>query len=205
MTRFPPSCSILAVAGGSGSGKTTFARKLYEAVGEDRACILAQDHYYIDQSHRFDGDGGSVNFDHPDSIDFDLLAQHLKELKIGHMIQVPQYDFVTHTRLQTTTPLSPRPLVIVDGILLLSQPKILDVVCASIFVDTPESLRYERRLKRDIEERGRTPEGVHKQFINQVKPMHDQFVEPSKAHATHVISDTEGFEDLLLQMVRRFA
>lgn len=196
--------TILGVAGGSGSGKTTFARLLHEALPQGRSEILAQDHYYIDQSHRFDGDGGSVNFDHPDSIDFELLAEHLHLLKSGRPVNVPRYDFVTHSRLEQTALLEPRPLIIVDGILLLSQEKVRQALCLSIFVDTPEPLRFERRLKRDIQERGRTPEGVRKQYLNQVLPMHNQFVEPSKSHATHTVSDSDGFDELLEQMIKAY-
>lgn len=196
--------TILGVAGGSGSGKTTFARKLHESLPEGMSAILAQDHYYIDQSHRFDGDGGAVNFDHPESLDFDLLRLHLDELKQNRTIQVPQYDFKTHTRLQVTQPFAPVKLVIVDGILLLSQPQIREALCVSVFVDTPEATRFERRLKRDVEERGRTPEGVTKQYQKQVLPMHNMFVEPSKQFADHLVKTQEHFDQLLQEMIETF-
>lgn len=196
--------TILAVAGGSGSGKTTFARALNRGLPPDRSAILAQDHYYIDQSDRFDGDGGSVNFDHPSSIDFELLATHLKELKQGRPIEIPQYDFKTHKRLDKTVTLTPKRLIIVDGILLLSQKNIRDAVCDSVYVDTPEPVRYERRLKRDVEERGRQPEGVRRQYLNQVKPMHDQFVEPSKHLAHHLVTNQEEFDRLLHEYLEAF-
>lgn len=195
----PQSLFILGVSGGSGSGKTTFAKRLAQKLGPDKAVIIAQDNYYIDQSHRFDGDGGSVNFDHPDSLDFKLMAKHLSQLKKGHQVEVPIYDFKTHTRLKQTIPVAPRSVVIVDGILLLSQPHVREHFFDSVFVDVPENVRFERRLKRDVEERGRTPEGVKKQFENQVKPMHDLFVEPSKAYAGHVITSLEEFDIVLEQ------
>lgn len=169
------------------------------------AVIIAQDNYYIDQSHRFDGDGGSVNFDHPDSLDFDLMAEHLQLLRTGQEIEVPMYDFKTHTRLDQTIPVAPRAVIIVDGILLLSQPHVCAQFCDSVFVDCPEQLRFERRLKRDVEERGRTPEGVRKQFEKQVKPMHDLFVQPSMVNAGHVIQDLQEFDQVLEAFVERLS
>lgn len=180
---------IVAIAGGSGSGKTTLARKICQSLGYDKCSILSQDHYYLDQSHKFDGDGGAVNFDHPSSLDFDLLAEHLEQLKKGLSIKVPVYDFVTHRRKEESELMIPSPVIVVDGTLLFSQPKILEKVDHKLFVDVPESVRFERRLRRDVQERGRTPEGVRKQFEAQVKPMHDEFVEPSKKFADHLTHD----------------
>ncbi len=197
-------CTIIGVAGGSGSGKTYFARALHERLGPQISAVIYQDNYYIDQSARFDHDGGSVNFDHPDSLDFALLAQHLEQLKRGQTIEIPVYDFVTHSRLNQTISQSPQSVVLVDGILLLSQPHVRQHFDISIFVDTPEQLRFERRLKRDVEERGRTPDGVRRQFEAQVKPMHDQFVQPSLVHARYVISDNDGFDSLLDQLTNEF-
>jgi len=185
---------VVGIAGGSGSGKTTLANTLKELLGA-RAEILYQDSYYIDQSHRFDGDGGSVNFDHPASLEFSLLAEHIRRLKSGLAIEVPCYDFATHKRLPRTETFPSCEVVIVDGILLLSQDAICDVLDISVFVDTDEALRYERRLERDVRERGRTPEGVLKQFTQQVKPMHDLFVEPSKENADFLYS---GDQDILV-------
>jgi uridine kinase len=136
---------ILGIAGGSGSGKTTLARELARHFGP-RAHILAQDSYYIDQSRRFDGDGGSVNFDHPSSIDFPLMAQHLASLKRGKAVEVPIYDFATHTRKTTAEPFAPVPIVIAEGILLLSQPAVVAELDFSVFVAAAESVRYHRRL-----------------------------------------------------------
>src|SRR5690606_37607181 len=155
-------------AGGSGSGKTTLAEALNAALGE-RSAILYQDSYYIDQSHRFDGDGGSVNFDHPESLEFSLLARHLRELKAGTPVEVPCYDFATHKRQLATQSFKCCQVVIVDGTLLLSQREICAALDLAVFVDTREDLRYERRLARDVSERGRTPDGVLKQFTRQVK------------------------------------
>jgi len=192
---------VIGIAGGSGSGKTTLADALKNALGE-RSAILYQDSYYIDQSHRFDGDGGSVNFDHPESLEFSLMARHLRELKSGRSVEVPCYDFATHKRLQKTENFKCPEVVIVDGTLLLSQSEICDALDLAVFVDTPESLRYERRLARDVSERGRTPDGVLKQFTRQVKPMHDLFVEPSKAHAQLVFSGELDVKQCAENLVR---
>ena len=182
---------VIGVAGGSGSGKTFFAEALAKNLGPAKSFVIYQDNYYIDQSHKFDHDGGSVNFDHPEALDFDLLAEHLKELKQGQDIEIPLYDFSTHKRLNRTKSQVHKPIVIVDGILILTQPHVRELFDESIFVQTPEEIRFQRRLNRDVEERGRTPEGVKTQFENQVKPMHDQFVEPSKEFANIISSGTD--------------
>lgn len=185
---------VIGVAGGSGSGKTFFAERLFEYLGEEECSILYQDNYYHDQSHRFDFDGGSVNFDHPESIDFNLLSEHLQKLKSGHSVSVPSYDFKTHKRLPSTYQLRPKKFIILDGILILSQKSVREQLTHSVFVDTSESLRFERRLKRDVQERGRTEEGVRSQFLKQVKPMHDLFVEPSKSFASFLVHEGQDFD-----------
>lgn len=185
---------IVGVAGGSGSGKTTFARRLKESLGEEHCDILAQDSYYIDQSHLFDHDGGSVNFDHPSAIDFNLLASHMSELKKRFDVNVPIYDFTTHKRVDETHEFSPKKIILIDGILLYSQDVVLKELNHKLYVDCPEDLRFERRLNRDVKERGRTPEGVKSQFFSQVKPMHDEFVEPSKDAACDIVT-VENFDE----------
>jgi uridine kinase len=190
---------VVGISGGSGSGKTTFARQLNARLCE----ILAQDHYYVDQSAKFRGDGDpSVNFDHPSAIDFPLIAKHLQDLKHGRTVEVPIYDFATHTRADDTTHFPRVSIVIVDGMLLLSQAVVLPLLDYRIFVSAPEQTRYERRLARDVRERGRTPEGVEKQFRAQVKPMHDQFIEPSQAEADEIISGTLPFELVMLDTIK---
>jgi uridine kinase len=188
---------LVGVAGGSGSGKTYFTRALQARLGASLCEIIYQDNFYRDQSKRFDFDGGSVNFDHPDSIDFALLAEQMKELKTGKAVEIPIYDFKTHSRLSKTLRVEPRPVVLVDGILIFHSEPLRALFDDLIFFDTPEALRFERRLERDVKERGRTPEGVHSQFFKQVKPMHDLFVEPSKAHARTVVCDVGEFEGVL--------
>lgn len=188
---------LLGVAGGSGSGKTFFARALRKALGQENAEIVYQDNFYIDQSKRFDHDGGSVNFDHPDAIDFPLLAEALSRLRKGSAAEIPIYDFVTHTRKSETLRVSPKPVILVDGILIFHAPAVRELFDELVFFDAPEQLRFQRRLERDVKERGRTPEGVHQQFFRQVKPMHDTYVEPSKAFATTVVRDLGEFDDIL--------
>ncbi len=197
---------IIGVSGGSGSGKTTFAKLLHDQIigklGPSTCAILSQDNYYIDQSARFTGDG-SINFDHPSALDFPLLAEHLKVLKSGGIAQVPKYDFVSHTRSVETTPFPALPVVILDGMLVLSQEVVRPQLDFSIFIDAPESVRFERRLHRDVRDRGRTPEGVKIQFESQVKPMHDQFIEPSKEHASMVVSSLKRFDGALQEVLNR--
>ena len=198
MTGFTKRSSfLLGVAGGSGSGKTFFAQALQAELGKDLCEIISQDNFYIDQSKNFDYDGGSVNFDHPDSIDFSLLTEQVAQLKQGQEIKIPIYDFVTHSRKSETILIKPKPLIIIDGILIFHPPTLRTIFDDTIFFDTPEDLRFQRRLERDIKERGREPEGVRKQFYNQVKPMHDQFVEPSKAFAKSIVKEIEEFDSAL--------
>jgi uridine kinase len=166
------------------------------------AKVLYQDSYYIDQSHRFDGDGGAVNFDHPDSLEFSLLAAHLLSLKQRCAVEVPQYDFATHSRLASTERFETCDVVIVDGTLLLSQDEICRALDLKVFVDTDEDLRFSRRLERDVRERGRTPEGVRKQFSLQVKPMHDQFVEPSKAKADLLFAGERSIDSCAAELLQ---
>lgn len=200
--RASPVC--VGIAGGSGSGKTTLAHLLRDHAGDEHSVLILQDSYYIDQSHLFDEDGGRVNFDHPGSLDFELLARHLSELKAGRAIERPIYDFATHKRLAETVRVEPRPLVIVDGILILDSIPVRETFHFSTFVRATEEVRFARRLERDVRERGRTKDGVEKQFYKQVKPMHDQFVEPSQIHA-HYVADGEAavgatFADLVARL-----
>jgi len=195
---------IIGVAGGSGSGKTHFAKELQKTLGDEHCMIVYQDNYYIDQSSRFDGDGGSVNFDHPSSLDFSLLAKGLKALKTGAPIEIPLYDFKTHSRLKQTVKEHPRTLVLVDGILILHSEEVRAELDEAIFFETPEILRFQRRLDRDVHERGRTAEGVKKQFELQVRPMHDQFVEPSKEHANTIVRDIGDYSVALRAFTAKF-
>lgn len=180
---------IIAVAGGSGSGKTTLAKRLQSALALEGCLILGQDSYYIDQSQKFDKDGGAVNFDHPNAIEFSLMAKQIGLLKAGKEVEVPIYDFATHKRSAKKELFKPTAYILVDGTLILSQKELLPIFDESIFLEVNEDTRFQRRLKRDVEERGRTPAGVRDQFYKQVKTMHDEFVEPSKFSASLLITD----------------
>lgn len=192
---------IIGVSGGSGSGKTTFSRMLQANLGEHFCGLLHQDSYYKDRHEQFDYDGGSVNFDHPNSVEFDLMIRHLKQLKSGADIDVPKYDFSSHRRLYEFTRFPCRPVVILDGILLLTQSEVRDLLDFSFFIDTQEDLRFQRRLGRDVRERGRTAEGVKEQFVQHVKPMHDLYVEPSKKFADRIISGEKSFGPVIEDVV----
>lgn len=196
--------TIIGIAGGSGSGKTTFALLLQKLLGRERCAILHQDSYYHDLSHAFDRDGGSVNFDHPDAIDFELLGSHLGELADGRAVEVPVYDYATHQRLNRTHPLAATPVLVVEGMLVLSQHSIRERLNVKVFIEATEQVRLARRLARDVQERGRDPAGIEQQFQTHVKPMHDRFVEPSRRHANAIYSGEGALEtqirDLLIQL-----
>ncbi len=195
---------ILGVAGGSGSGKTYFAQALFEHLGAENCAIVYQDNFYIDQSKNFDFDGGAVNFDHPSSIDFDLLSEQVLALKQGQAVQIPIYDFVTHSRKNETIAVTPKKLIIVDGILIFHADQVRKHFDDLIFFDTPEELRFQRRLERDVKERGRDPEGVRNQFLKQVKPMHDLYVEPSKKYARNLVKEVGEFSTALHDYCEKF-
>ena len=180
--------TIVGVAGGSCSGKTTFSKQILENFGPEVCQVIWQDDYYIDQSHRFDKDGGAVNFDHPSAIDFNLLCDHLNKLKKGITIECPTYDFATHKRTEVTKRIAPSPIILVDGILIFHQENLRDSFDYRYFISAPEDVRFERRLKRDTTERGRTAQGVHDQFYKQVAPMHNEYVSPTKEFAHRVIN-----------------
>ncbi|MCH2535692.1 MAG: uridine kinase [Bdellovibrionales bacterium] len=185
---------IIAVSGGSGSGKTTFSKMLAEKLGDACCNYLSQDNYYYDWSAHFDKDGGSVNFDHPTSLDFDLLKKHLQLYKSGRDIMAPQYCFKTHSRLDQCLLVKSKPILILDGILILNQTQLHPYFDKKYYIHTEEEVRFQRRLERDVKERGRTPEGVHEQFYSQVKPMHDKFVEPSQKYADVVLCGESKFD-----------
>lgn len=180
---------IIGICGGTGSGKTTLARKIIETVGRENVILVEQDSYYRNLADMPLDERRQANFDHPDSIDSEMLMNHLKRLKSGDPIEMPIYDFKTHTRRAETEHFEPKPVVIVEGILIFSEPRILELLDVRIFVDTPDDLRFIRRLQRDINERGRTTESIIAQYFATVRPMHHEFVEPSKRHADIIIPE----------------
>jgi len=179
---------LIAVAGGSCSGKTTLVRKVRETIGDDRCTIIYQDDYY----HPKAGDPVLVNFDHPDSLDFNLMGQHIGALKQGLRVETPIYDFTTHDRMPESKLLVPRPLIFVEGILVLNSPEVRQWIDYGVFVGCDEQVRYQRRSQRDMAERGRTVQDIKRQFFTQVAPMHNEFVEPSRVHADMIIQDSDS-------------
>ncbi len=170
---------MIGVVGGSGAGKTTLVWSLTDRLGAD-VSVLWFDEYYHDLVHLTPDERALVNYDHPDSLDVDLLVSHLDGLLAGRPAEVPVYDFTTHTRTGTTRRVDPRPVIVVDGILVLAFPVIRERLDVSVFVEAPAEVRLARRLDRDVRERGRTPESVRTQFAATVAPMHDAFVSPCR-------------------------
>ena len=171
---------IIGIAGGTGSGKTSLAKGILGQYGEGEVAVIEQDSYYNDLSHILYEERVNQNYDHPDSIDIDLFESHLQGLLNGESVAVPTYDFSAHVRMDKTTLITPHHVIVVEGILTLHYSQLRDLFAIKIFVDTPADIRFIRRLTRDIHERGRTPESVNKQYLATVRPMHEQFVEPSK-------------------------
>ncbi|MGI8789178.1 MAG: uridine kinase [Pyrinomonadaceae bacterium] len=180
---------IIGICGGTGSGKTTIARKVIEAVGRENVVLLEQDSYYRNLEDMPLDARRQTNFDHPDSIDSEMLVNHLKRLRQGQSIEMPIYDFKTHTRKRETEHIEPQAVVIVEGILIFAEPHISELLDVKVFVDTPDDVRFIRRLQRDISERGRTVESVIAQYYATVRPMHFEFVEPSKRTADLIIPE----------------
>lgn len=185
---------IIGICGGTGSGKTTIARKIMEAVKQESVILLEQDSYYRNLEDMPLDARRQTNFDHPDSIDSEMLVNHLKRLKDGLFVEMPVYDFKTHTRSRETEHIEPKRVVIVEGILIFAEPRILDLLDVKVFVDTPDDVRFIRRLQRDITERGRTVESVIAQYYATVRPMHYEFVEPSKRRADIIIPEGANME-----------
>ena len=181
---------FIGITGGTGSGKSTIAKEIYRQFGEDCIAMIEQDSYYKDQSHLSMEDRVKTNYDHPNAFDNNLLVSHLESLLNGHSIQKPSYDFSIHNRIEDTTKVEPKEIVIVEGILILEDPRIRELLDIKIYVDTDADVRIIRRMVRDINERGRTMESVINQYLNVVKPMHNQFTEPTKKFADIII--TEG-------------
>jgi uridine kinase len=186
---------IVGIAGGTGSGKTTVARSIYDRVGPERIEWISHDSYYRDFAGLPPEARHGINFDHPDSLETELLVSHLDELRRGRSIEVPLYDFASHSRLTATEIVKPKKVIIVEGILVLGEPELRKRIDIKLFVDTPPDIRFVRRLLRDTQSRGRTLESVVAQYLSTVRPMHEEFVEPSKRYADLIIP--EGGENMV--------
>ena len=180
---------ILGIAGGTGSGKTTVANAILERVGVDHIAVIPHDAYYKDLTALAPALRAQVNFDHPDSLDTSLLIEQLRQLRDGLSIDLPVYDFKTHNRTAQTVRIDPKPVVMVEGILIFMEPLLRELFDIKIFVDTDADIRFIRRLQRDIAERGRTSDSVIHQYLETVRPMHLEFVEPSKRYADLIIPE----------------
>lgn len=186
---------IVGIAGGTGSGKTTVAKAIYDRVGADRIEWISHDSYYRNFEGLSSEEKHHINYDHPDSLETELLCRHLDVLTKGSGVEVPIYDFTTHSRKTETLRVEPRKVVIVEGILVLAEVELRKRIDIKLFVDTPADIRFVRRLMRDITVRGRSVESVIEQYVTTVRPMHEEFVEPSKRHADLIIP--EGGENLV--------
>jgi uridine kinase len=180
---------VLGVAGGSGSGKTTVVRAITRSLGADQVAVVHHDSYYRDTSHLSPAERAAINYDHPDSLETELLVSHLAELRQGRAVAVPVYDFAEHSRLQRREHVHPRKVVIVDGLLILWDRSLRALMDIKVYVDTDADLRFIRRLERDIRERGRSAESVVQQYLRTVRPMHLEFVEPSKRYADLILPE----------------
>ncbi len=192
---------IIGIAGGTGSGKTTVVNQIIEELPKDEVCVLSQDSYYKDTSHLSYEERTQINFDHPSSIDFDLLVSHLKELRLGKSIEQPIYSFVEHNRTGESLRTHPRKVIIVEGILILTNPEIRKLFDIKIFVHADSDERLIRRLKRDIAERGRDLEEVLTRYKTTLKPMHLQFIEPTKEYADLIIPNNR-YNTVAVDMIR---
>jgi uridine kinase len=178
---------VIGVAGGSGSGKTTVVSRIVESLGDEQVTVLEHDRYYRDRNDLRLEERATLNYDHPDALETDLLVQHLSELRSGRAVQTPVYDFTLHARRAETEVAHPRKAIILEGILIYTDAALRDLMDVKVFVDTDADTRFIRRLRRDVAERGRTMESVIEQYLSTVKPMHLEFVEPSKRYADIII------------------
>jgi uridine kinase len=196
-----PTPIIIGIAGGSGSGKTTVIEQITEARGTEHIAVLEHDAYYHDLSHLPPDERAQFNFDHPDALETELLRTHLDRLRRGEPVEKPVYDFATHRRLDTTERVAPRPIIIIEGILVLAEPALKETMDIKLYVDAADDIRLMRRVRRDTQERGRSVEAVLHQYERTVRPMHLEFVEPSKREAD-VIIPRGGHNDVAMVLAR---
>jgi len=184
-------CVIVGIAGASASGKSLIANTIYNElrakVGDHQIGVIKEDCYYNDQSHLSMEERVKTNYDHPKAMDHELLCSHLEQLIEGNSVELPEYSYAEHTRMAETTTMTPKKVIILEGILLLTDPRLRDLMHATVFMDTPLDICLTRRLKRDVEERERTMESVLKQYQDTVRPMFMQFIEPSKQYADIIV------------------
>jgi uridine kinase len=197
--------SVIGVAGGSGSGKTTVVRRIVDSLGPEQVVVLEHDRYYRDRNDLRLEERAALNYDHPDALDTDLLVDHVRTLKAGHAVDVPLYDFTRHARRTDRHRCEPRRAIIVEGILIFTEAGLRDLMDVKVFVDADADTRFIRRMQRDVAERGRTLESVVEQYLATVKPMHFEFVEPTKRYADIIIPlgghNTVAI-DMMLSLVR---
>lgn len=196
---------VIGIAGGTGSGKTTVVRMLVEELGTERVAVIEHDSYYHPDSALSFLERQKINYDHPESLETALLVKHLDQLRRGRPVEIPVYDFTTHSRMEKTRRVEPRNVIIVEGILILCEPELRELMDLRIFVSTDDDVRFIRRLQRDLVERGRSAQSVIDQYLTTVKPMHLQFVSPSKRYANLIIPGDGPVQtaiDVLLARIR---
>jgi uridine kinase len=196
---------LVGVAGGTGSGKTSFAQKIQERIGPERCLLLAQDSYYKDGSALNDAQRSAINYDHPDAFDTSLLIQDLRDLKAGRPVPHLEYSHATYSRHVENDPLTPRPVILLEGILILAEEPLRRLMDIKLFIDTDSDVRILRRLRRDLHERGRTFESVERQYLSSVRLMHLEFVEPSKRYADLIVPEGAQNEVALEAVAARVA
>lgn len=197
---------IIGIAGGSGSGKTTLAQNIQKSLGADSSALICQDNYYIDV-RKLCPNGGLPDFDDPSSLEWLLLATHLETLKSGQSVHIPTYDFTRHYRLAETETIAPKSIILIEGILILSQPEIRKVLDHSLFIQCPRDLRLERRFRRDVSERGRTEQSVFEQFYENVEPSQMRWVDPSARYAERVLTQDQylsGGDKLIAELIEHW-
>lgn len=192
---------LIGLCGGSGSGKSTVTEQLYANTGSERCTVIRQDNYYKDQSHLSFEDRQKTNYDHPFAFDNDLFIEHLELLREGKSVDMPEYDFSVHNRKKETIRLEPKDIILIEGILLFSEPRILELLDMRIFVDTDSDVRILRRIKRDMKERARSLDSVIDQYMATVRPAHLQFVEPSKRYADIIVPEG-GYNKVALDLIQ---
>ena len=200
--------TVIGVAGGSGSGKTTVVRRIIDSIGLEQVAVLDHDRYYRDRNDLRLEERAALNYDHPDALETDLMVRHVHELKAGRAVEVPSYDFTRHARLAAWDTVAPRRAIIVEGILIFTDAALRALMDIKVFVDTDADTRFIRRLQRDVADRGRTMQSVIDQYQSTVKPMHLEFVEPSKRYADLILPQgghNAVAVDLLLRLIRSVA